>query len=167
MTVTFDATAGGASANSYISVEDADDLMARRLHETNWTGATSATKKASLMWATRILDRYNWKGTKTSSTQALRHPRTYILDLDGNELSGTTIAFFLEEATVELALFLIEDDRTADPDGMGFKRLKVGSLELEPDTVRAPNVLPKSVIDLINPYLISPVNSSVMRLSRG
>lgn len=167
MTVIFNSTAGGASANSYVSVEDADNLIERRLHVTNWTGSTSATKKSGLMWATRILDRYYWKGEKTFSTQALRHPRTYMLDLDGNELDGTTIAFFLVEATVELTLFLIEEDRTADPDGIGFKRLKIGSLELEPDTVRAPAVLPKSVIDLINPYLTSPINSSVMRLQRG
>lgn len=171
MTVTFDATAGGSSANSYVSVAMADDWMTKRLHAADWTAATNAEKESALMWATRLLERYSWKGEPTTSgvspAQALRWPRSYVLDLDGNELDGTTIPDFLQEATTELAFSLIQDDRTEDPDGIGFKRLKVGPIELEPDTVRSANTLPKTVMDLISPYLLRPLNSSVTLLQRS
>jgi len=168
---TFNATVGSYAANSYISVETAEDWMDMRLHKAEWTAATTADKEAALMWATRILERYSWKGEPSdmgiSPPQALRWPRSYVLNLDGDELAGDTIPAFLQEATTELAFFLLKKDRTDDPEGIGFKRLKVDVIELEPDTLRAANTLPNTVMDLISPYLLRPLNSSVSFLKRA
>lgn len=171
MTVIFNSTAGSYLANSYLSVEDADDWMTKRLYADDWTSAPTASKQSSLMWATRLLERYSWKGEPsdagTSPPQALRWPMKYVLDLDGNELDSTTIPAFLQEATAELALFLIKGDRTDDPDGAGFKRLQVGSIEIEPDIYKSPGILPKSIMDLIDPYLLRPLNSTARKLDRS
>lgn len=59
-----DATVGGANANSYLTVAEADAYFAARLHSDVWDalsegegeGEGDSTKEAALIWATRLFD---------------------------------------------------------------------------------------------------------------
>lgn len=124
---TLDATVGGASANSFSTVTEADDyLMTRRLHADAWFQASSQShilrhyddteetiepnqKAAALMWATAVLDRLNWCGTRAATTQALSWPRSTAYDRYGVLIASTVIPDELKWATAELALFHLEN----------------------------------------------------------
>lgn len=146
---------GAVDANSYISEADADLYFADRLHAVAWTAANLATKEAVLKWATRILDWQEWLGSRASLAQYLRWPRSGVLNIDHDaELDLAAIPRFLEEATCELAILLIESDITATPGTAGISEIKVSDIELKLDLVHnRPGMLPLSVQELIGPYL--------------
>jgi len=153
-------TAGAADANSYANTDDGDNYMETRLHTDNWDNATDDEKEFSLIWATRLLDALcAWDGAKLTDTQALRWPREFIWDPDGNPVDSTTIPSFLSNATCEYALHLIGSDRTQtfDPSLIGFSRLAVGPLEIElsdpsKGQVSKSSMIPESVWILIRQY---------------
>ena len=150
-----DETPGGTSANSYISEADADTYFSTRLHADAWTAATTAQKEAVLQWATRVLDWEAWLGNRTSFTQALRWPRSDVLNRDQDDaLDEDTIPAFLEEATCELALVLLSSDVTATPATDGFTEITVDVITLKLDSVyNRPGMLPQSVDELIAPFV--------------
>ena len=76
MSVTVDATVGGAAANSYLSVADAGTLLNNRLGIDAWTAASTDDKGRALIMATMEIDSLPLSGFKMSSTQALMFPRT-------------------------------------------------------------------------------------------
>ena len=55
MTLVIDATVGGASANSFITLTEAQTFMDARLNSTAWSGASTADQNISLVEATREL----------------------------------------------------------------------------------------------------------------
>src|SRR5687767_10124818 len=101
-TPTLVATAGDATANSYITVADADTYHDAHLYASTWTAATTANKTISLIWATRLIDAaYEFVGEIASDTQALRWPRAAAFDRDGRLLANDEIPEALEQATAE------------------------------------------------------------------
>ena len=70
------ATAGSASANSYLSVASADTIANGMVGTLAWSTATSDDKARALITATNGLETLEWIGTRTSATQALSWPRT-------------------------------------------------------------------------------------------
>src|SRR5687767_13653613 len=110
-TPTLDATAGGANANSYITVADATTYHDAHLYATGWSGASADNKIISLIWATRLIDAaYEFVGEIASDTQALRWPRAAAFDRDGRLLANDEIPAAIEQATAELARHLIAAD---------------------------------------------------------
>ena len=106
MTVTVTATAGSASANSYLSVAGGDALANLALGTLAWSTASSDDKGRALITATRHLDELEWAGYRAGSTQALAWPRSGIV-LDGVSLSSTTIPEQVEQACFDLAEALL------------------------------------------------------------
>lgn len=49
---------------AYVTIQEAEDYFAFRLHETAWSQATPAERTAALIDATRIIDNLNFKGNK-------------------------------------------------------------------------------------------------------
>jgi hypothetical protein len=141
-----DATVGGANANSYADVEQADAYHTTRLHNAVWTTATPENKAAALVWATRLLDEnFNWFGFKATLDQSLRWPRYSVADRDGRMLSHTTIPQALVNATAELARSLLAAD-PADATGTeGFSRIKIAVVELEVNAADRAEVIPDEV----------------------
>jgi len=152
--------AASTGANSYCSLAEADAYHDTHLYATNWLEATTLKQKQALIMATRLLDQLcNWKGYDYVDTQVLRWPRKYVYTLDGVKLTDNTIPQFLKDATAEFARYLISEDRTTDAteDLFGFKRAKVGPLEIEladPSkfAVAKKEVMPKSVWLIVRPY---------------
>lgn len=103
--MTFDATVGGASANSYLAVAAADALAGQDMGSgaTAWLAAQTAAKQTALQRATREVSAYVRSSglARYSSTQALLYPRAV------DVLSGTAfIPNAIQFATYAQAKFL-------------------------------------------------------------
>ena len=105
----FWATAGNASANSYITVAEADTYFDERLNVSSWTSAGTDDKERALIAATRRIDQEQYEGEKVASGQSLKWPRYFATDEDGNEYATDAIPTLVEHATCELALKLLND----------------------------------------------------------
>ena len=156
MAVTIDATAGDASANSYITLSDAQaivDGMVEDADVTAWASATDDQKNRALYTATQRLDRERFIGAKATNTQALQWPRTgvrrpdtYInsyatgfpFRISEDYFSETEIPDQVKRAQVVLAVYL-----NNNKDGIGlsgledFKSVQLGSLNVTPDKTGA------------------------------
>jgi hypothetical protein len=106
MTVTLDATVGGTTANSYLTLAAADAIVETMLGTVAWTGATENNRIRALVTATRGLDTLTWIGTRTTTTQALAWPRTDA-SCDGTDYASDAIPSQLSYATFDLANALL------------------------------------------------------------
>lgn len=120
-------------ANSYVSVEEADDYLSQNIHVYPvWTALDQDVKEKLLSWSTRYLDqRARWNGKPVTEDQALRHPRVGLKNADGIAIPSNTIASQLKHATIEMARYLIDSDRATERPQDGLKKLKVDVIELE------------------------------------
>lgn len=78
-----DTTIGGGSANSYISLADAETYFDSRLNSETWTNAESDNKTRALLMAANRLQSENWLGNRVTTTQRLAWPRLYVEKVDG------------------------------------------------------------------------------------
>lgn len=137
MTVTVDATVGGANANSFITVATANDYANNALSVTAWTGATTDDKSRALIMATTDLQPLAWVGTRATDTQALAWPRTDAV-INGRPIADDVIPREVQQATFDLALSILEGTSATGggdlvpgvPNG-DLKRLKLDVMELE------------------------------------
>jgi hypothetical protein len=155
-TPTLEATPGLATSNSYCTVAEAETYFDSRLSATAWSGASAANKIISLIMATRVLDAsYVWYEWPVDSVQVLQWPRVGMIGQNPNEFVPTTvIPQALKEATAELAMQLITEDRTLDSDieTKGLRSLTAGPVGLVfKDNVKA-KVIPDAVYYLIPTY---------------
>jgi hypothetical protein len=73
---TLDSEWGGVTADSYISLLDAEELVQKYAWSTDsWAAATGQNKDALLRFATRRIDMQNYVGRKQVTIQALQWPR--------------------------------------------------------------------------------------------
>jgi len=156
MAVTIDATAGDASANSYITLSDAQaivDGMVEDADVTAWGSATDDQKNRALYTATQRLDRERFLGAKATDTQALQWPRTGVRKPDTyvntyatgfpfriseDYFTDTEIPDQVKRAQVVLAVYL-----NNNKDGIGlsgledYKNVQIGGLNVTPDKTGA------------------------------
>ena len=93
---------GKTDANSYVSVEFADDYFSAR-GASGWGSLDTGAKEQSLIRATDYIDSvFQWCGKKEFEEQALRFPRTGIRDYEGLEIKG--IPSCLKQAVCDAAL---------------------------------------------------------------
>lgn len=144
---------GLSTANSYANEADGDSYHDGHLYATDWTGATSGTKQAALVMATRLIDaNFSFEGKAVTDTQALEFPRFDIVNRSGYLIDSSTIPSALIDATCEFARWLVQSDRTAEEGEKGFKSLKVGSLSLTPDPGDRKQTIPDVVSKMLAPY---------------
>jgi hypothetical protein len=157
MAVTIDATVGGASANSYCTLAEAESYFEERLHTATWDAANNVTKNAALVWARKILDeQVQWVGTAADSSQALRWPRSGVVDQDDFYISSAVVPDFVKEAQAELAAWLISSDRFAEDSTKGYKEIEIGrgEVRLKIDKNDRTKVLPDIVWSMIMYYAV-------------
>jgi hypothetical protein len=141
-------------ANSYLSVADADDYLSLSIHASEWNDSTTTTKQQALVSATRMLDRQNWEGEKTSSSQSLEWPRTNAYDRDGNLVSSSTIPQQILDATAEHALVFVKDAEAADSSDQGsLQSIKTEETTVTFANLSKPKQFNKTIRDLISPFL--------------
>ena len=156
MAVTIDATVGGANANSYITLTDANALVEAMISSADvqkWTTGNTDSRHRALAAATQRLDRERFLGARTNDTQALQWPRegvrkpdTYVRSfttgfpfrLTEDYYTNTEIPDQVKRAQVELAVYLHNNVEGISLSGLeDFKSVKVGSIEVTPDKTGA------------------------------
>lgn len=124
---------GLSTAESYISVADADIYIAAYKSDvTAWDAATTTAKEIAARQATMWLDgKSRWRGTKSTRTQALDWPRYGAYDDSGYLLDGVPVD--LERATAEVMYLIINGDTITETVSRGtqVKKEKVGDIEVE------------------------------------
>ncbi len=113
MALVIDATVGGASSNSLVTVAEMTTYCEGRLNASVWTAATA--QEPALVEATRELCALAWCGLTVSESQALAWPRQWVQNPDSpawNYYSTTEIPTRVKNAACELALQFLKAGTT-------------------------------------------------------
>lgn len=84
--------------SAYLTIVDAQDYFDERLHTEAWDSAEDVDRDKALAMATKLIDRINYLGEKTDSSQELQFPR----------FSDTEVPQDILNACAEIALKLLE-----------------------------------------------------------
>jgi hypothetical protein len=171
-----DATLGGASANSYVTLADADAYFETTPDATNWDDKTNDQKNRALISATRWIDALSFYGKRCSETQALKWPREDY-KVDGIELACTLIPVGIEVATYELArAFANDTDAITGSTGTTgiYDQVELGELKVKyKASSMTPGVI-NNVFDVypwlqtyLGPYCMGGATNYAVRLFRG
>jgi hypothetical protein len=152
MAIAINATVGSASANSYLTLAAAQEIIDGFVEDadvTAWASATTDQKNRALFTATQRLDRERFLGARATDTQALQWPRTGVRKPDTyintyavgfpfrittDYYTDTEIPQQVQYAQVVLAVYLHNN-----PDGIGlsgledYKNVKIGSIDVTPN----------------------------------
>lgn len=151
-----DVTIGGASADSYNTLTEANDYFQHDPHfSTTWSGLTDAVKENWMRMSTRAIDRFStYRGVRQTTTQALQFPRvldrhTYVnfqfRSMPGlyyhrhasdfeDVLQANEIPRDVKRAQLEMLIFLYNNKTSSSAiDGREFDALKVlnGLVEIQ------------------------------------
>lgn len=158
MALVFDATVGGASANSYVTVAAADAYFETRFLAEAWTALANADKEKALVAATMRLETERWVGYKATDDQALQWPRLSVLDSNDRLVDSDAIPSAVQYATCEVALDLVQQTTAGtDPNALTglepFTGLSIGPVQLSlRSSGRAPGALPTLAIRWLAPF---------------
>lgn len=120
---------GKADATSYVSAADAQAWASAR--GLSFTGNDAAVEKHLLLAMDYVESfRARFKGSKTTSEQALQWPRTGVV-LDSVELTDDTIPAELKSAVIQLAFESQTTDLQPSGTGQEVLREKVGPIETQ------------------------------------
>ena len=144
------ATAGAANANSYCDLAFADSFFSSRLGSEKWLQAQTLFREASLVTAAIVLDSdFSWIGVVASDTQSMRWPRKYVEDVDGREVTDTTIPLPIKQAQCELALQILKDGEYTGVIS-DLDTVRVGSIRVDFDQLAAKYAVPRTVLSLLS-----------------
>ena len=156
MAVSIDATAGGASANSYITLAEADTFVEAMISSSDvskWTTGNDDSRNRALTAAAQRLDRERFLGARATDTQALQWPRTGVRKPDtyvntyatgfpfrisDDYFTDTEIPDQVKRAQIEMAVYLKNNVDGISLGGLeDFKNVKIGNLDVTPDKTGA------------------------------
>lgn len=167
------ATVGSDTANSYVTVTEAEAYFATAALTTAWDSASTPERESALITATARLDQHAFvgvpvnslNGTATGTTQALQWPRAYAKAPSGAYYLTTIIPEPIKRATYKLAYQLLASPTFLQPTGLeGFKRAKVGPIDVEPRGSVGSGELPDDVVREIDHLLdVSPLTFRMVR----
>ena len=176
MAATIDATISGANANSFVTLDEANDYFATVPDSSTWDDKTVDQKKRSLIAATRWIDSFVFFGDRCDAGQALKFPRNNY-QVDDVELSCTVIPNNIKYAQFELARALAND-----PDAMtgnvgtngNIAEAKLGDLEVKYNTNTQGTGSVNNIMDVfpwlqsyLGAYILGGAGSFQMRVVRG
>lgn len=142
-------TPGAVDANSYVSVVEATDYFNLSHNRTAWSDAGNSEKERSLAESTRLLDTFvSWYGSIATDTQALRWPRSSVVDPDGRIVSDTIIPKAIKDITCELAYSILKNSGF-DISENTVDKLRVGPINIDFDIMQKSNGFPKVVRDAV------------------
>ena len=153
MAASIDTTVGGASANSYVTLAEADAYFDEHLNVTDWTDATDDLKNRALIQAARRLDQLSFNGGKATEAQALKWPRIGVVDDEGYGIDSDEIPQQMKDAQCELALAMLASDLLADTGLEGFEMVEVGPVKAVPRHQQKAGELPENVRRELSPFL--------------
>jgi hypothetical protein len=152
MAVVIDATAGGANANSYLTLADATAIIDGFVEDADvqhWNSGNTDSRNRALFTATQRLDRERFLGARATDTQALQWPRTGVRKPDTyintyaigfpfrittDYFTDTEIPTQIKYAQAVLAVFLHNNTSALGLSGLeDYKNVKIGSLDVTPN----------------------------------
>lgn len=133
MPATINATLSSASANSYVTLADANAYFETVPNSASWIDKTDDQKNRALISATRWIDTLNFYGDRCDAGQSLKWPRTNY-EVDNITLTCTVIPNDIKYATYELARALANDtdaitNTESDPDEL-YQEVTLGDLKV-------------------------------------
>ena len=185
MAVTIDATAGGANANSYITLTEANTFVEAMIESTDvskWTTGTDDTRNRALAAAAERLDRERfWAHAPLIRKQgngrvlacespiptSIRTPLAFRFRISEDYFTDTEIPDQIKRAQIELAVYLKNNTDGISLSGLNdFKNVKIGSLDVTPDksgAVGADHVPPMFERYLTGLRISGPGNIAIKR----
>lgn len=152
MAVVIDATAGGANANSYLTLAQAQAIIDGFVEDADvqhWNSGNTDSRNRALFTATQRLDRERFLGARATDTQALQWPRTGVRKPDTyintyavgfpfrittDYFTDTEIPQQIKYAQAVLAVFLHNNTSALGLSGLeDYKNVKIGSLDVTPN----------------------------------
>lgn len=169
--------AGLTDANSFTSVADADSYFLHLDNPEVWTSASTAEKEAALRQATTYLqDKYggSWRGSQSSSTQALAWPRGGVTDANtGFGYDSDEMPRGLRDATAEVSLRRLQGvslrpDIGAGTDGISASSISIGPISINDTFAGTQASYPRfpEVESKVRPLLSSTPGGVIVRVTR-
>lgn len=176
MAATIDATLQGASANSYVTLAEADTYFETVPDSLTWVNKSDDQKTRALLSATRWIDALSFYGNRCTETQALKWPRKDY-KVDGIKLACTLIPQGIKVATYELArAFANDPDAITGTTGITglYDEVEIGELKVKyKDSSTTPGLV-NNIFDLypwlqtyLGPYCLGGATNYAVRLFRG
>ena len=176
MAATIDATIKGASANSYVTLAEANTYFETVPDSSTWTNKTDDQKNRSLIAATRWIDSFVFYGDRCDSGQALKFPRNNY-QVDGVELACSTIPVNIKYAQYELARALANDSEAmtgnVGTDG-NIEEVKLGDIQVKYNTDSQGTGSVNNIMDkypwlqsYLGAYMLGGAGAFQMRVVRG
>ena len=168
MAATINATLKSATANSYVTLAEADSYFETVPSSTTWDDKTDDAKNRSLISATRWIDSLNFYGDRCDEDQALKWPRNNY-HVDRVELTCSTIPADIKYATYELARALANDTDsiTGSTGDTGlYESVKLGEMEVKYNNASQATGTVNNVFD-IYPWLQSYLGAYCLGGSGG
>ena len=176
MAATINATIKDATANSYVTLTEANSYFETVPDSSTWTNKTDDQKNRSLIAATRWIDTFVFYGDRCDSGQSLKFPRNNY-QVDGVELSCSTIPLNVKYAQFELARALAnETDAMTGNRGTdgNFSEVKLGDIEVKYNTESQGIGAVNNIFDVypwlqsyLGAYILGGAGSFQMRVVRG
>ena len=176
MAATIDATIKGASANSYVTLAEANSYFETVPDSSTWTNKTDDQKNRALIAATRWIDSLVFYGDRCDNGQALKFPRNNY-KVDDVELVCTATPNNIKYAQYELARALANDTEAmtgnTGTDG-NFSEVKLGDIEVKYNTDSQGSGSVNNIMDVypwlqsyLGAYMLGGAGAYQMRVARG
>jgi len=135
---------------SYVTVEEANEYFAGRLHAESWGETSDADKEKALKQATKEIDRQLLKGRKATDTQELAFPR----------YPDTEVPEAVKEACCEIALALLErgNSQRRKLQQEGVQSFSLGNMSETYTPGAGRGLLSQEAKELLRPWLLGGVN---------
>ena len=176
MAATITATLSSASANSYVTLAEANTYFETVPDSTTWDDKTVDQKNRALIAATRWIDSFVYFGDRCDHGQALKFPRNNY-QVDDVELACTAIPANIKYAQYELARALANDtDAMTGNIGTNgnIAEAKLGDLEVKYNTASQGTGSVNNIMDVypwlqsyLGAYMIGGAGAFQMRVVRG
>jgi hypothetical protein len=173
---TINATIKSETANSYVTLAEANSYFETVPDSSTWTNKTDDQKNRSLIAATRWIDTLVFYGDRCDEDQALKFPRTNY-QVDRVELSCSTIPNNIKYAQYELARALANDTGaitgTTGTEG-NFSEVKIGDMQVKYNTDSQGVGSINNILDVypwlqsyLGAYMLGGAGTYQMRVVRG
>ena len=176
MAATINATLQSETANSFVTLAEANTYFETVPSSTQWDNKSDDNKNRALISATRWIDTLNFYGDRCDTSQALNWPRNNY-HVDRVELDCTVIPNEIKYATYELARALANDTSsiTGSTGDTGlYKSVKLGEMEVEYSTSSQATGTVNNVFDVypwlqsyLGAYCLGGSGSYSVRVVRG
>ena len=176
MAATINATLKSETANSYVTLTEANSYFEPAPESSTWTNKTDDQKNRALIAATRWIDTLVYYGDRCDNGQALKFPRNNY-KVDDVELTCTTIPNNIKYAQYELARALANDTDAitgnTGTDG-NIEEVKLGDIQVKYNTSSQGTGSVNNIMDVypwlqsyLGAYMLGGAGAFQMRVVRG